>query len=126
MVNVLRGEATLVIAGCTYKLAATMESLAALADMLGDPPMHDLYKRLVGASLFTARAALAAFVQSGTDPTGKELKKKDAAKRAVEDYSLSEAPAMQGVTLTLLAALTRKSDEPAGEEESGNRTAAQG
>jgi hypothetical protein len=126
LANALRGEATLKIAGCTYTLAITMESLAGLADMLGDPPMHDLYQRLVGASLFTSRAALAGFMLSGTDPTGKELKKRDAAKRAVEDYSLSEAPAVQAAFMTLLAALTRKSDEPAGEEDPGNRTAAQG
>lgn len=126
MGNALRGEATLKIAGYTYTLAMTMESLATLADMLGDPPMHDLYKRLVGASLFTARAALATFVQSGADADGKELKKKDAAKRAVEDYALSDAPAMQAATLTLLAALTRKADDAAQEEEPGNRTAAQG
>lgn len=125
MANKLRGETSLVIAECTYTLAATMEDLAALADMLGDPPMHDLYKRLVGASVFTARAALSVFVQKAVETSGKELKKEAARRRAVEDYSLSESAALQGAIMTLLAALTRKSDDPPQEEDAGNRPAAQ-
>lgn len=125
MANKLRGEAPLEIAACTYTLAATMEDLATLADMLGDPPMHDLYKRLVGASVFTARAALSVFVQKAVAADGKELKRDVARKRAVDDYSLSESAALQGAILTLLAALTRKSDTPAQEQDEGNRQAAQ-
>ena len=124
MANKLRGEATVVIAGVSYTMAATMEDLASLADMLGDPPVHDLYKRLVGASVFTARAALSVFVQKGVELDGKELKRESARRRAVEDYSLSESAALQEAILILLAALTRKSDAPTTEQDEGNRPAA--
>lgn len=123
--NTLRGEATIAIAGCTYTLAATMESIATVADMLGDPPIHEFYRRLVGVSLFTARAALAALTQRGTDPAGKEMTKEAAAKRAVAEFALSDCDAMQEALVKLVAALTRKSEGPAEEEDAGNRPAAQ-
>lgn len=109
-VNPVRGEATLAIAGNTYLLAVTMESLAQLSNSVGDPPFPELFRRLNGSSLFTLRAALALFVQSGTDADGKEMKAGPASAALIRDFVLGDLAAAQAVMQTLLAAFMRADD----------------
>jgi len=122
-INPLRGESKLVIAGNTYVLAMTMESLAQLSGLLGDPPFQDLYDRLMRGALGAQRAALGVFVQSGITATGKALGRREAIAAALRDVALSDLGAWSQAMVPLLNAVTRTaSDEPADE---GNATAAQ-
>lgn len=122
-INPLRGEAKLTLAGNQYVLAITMESLAQLSLMLGDPPFEELYGKLMRGSLAAMRAGLGLFVQSGTTSEGKALNRRDATFAALRDISLSDLGAWVETLLPLLEAVTRKASDPEGE--SGNRSAAQ-
>src|SRR4051812_7218010 len=89
-INPLRGESKLVIAGNTYELAMTMESLAQLSGLVGDPPFQDLYDRLMRGALNLQRAALGVFVQRGTTAAGKALGRREAIASALRDVALSD------------------------------------
>lgn len=123
-VNPVRGEAELRIAGITYRLEATMDDMARLAQALGDPPLHELYRKLIGTSLHASRVALSQFIRNGTDGDGRLLKQREAAAAAVRDLLLSDMDAVQAAMATMLTALSRPDQAaPPGDDE-GNRTAA--
>lgn len=121
-VNAIRGEAEIVIAGATYRLEANMDGLARLAEALGDPPLQDLYRRLIGSSLFATRVSLAHFIQGGTDASGKQMKQRDAVQAAIRDFTLSDVDVVQTGMVALLAALVRK-DEAGGDDGGNAQTA---
>ncbi len=113
MVNPLRGEAKLKIGEAEYTLAMTMEGLAELSNDIGDPPLEEVYRKLLGGSLYLRRVALARFVTGGVDKDGKVIAKRDAATAIVRDFVLSDIAAVTDCMAALLAGLTRKPDEDA-------------
>lgn len=123
MVNPVRGEAEVEIAGDKYLLAATMEGLAELSRTAGCETFDDLFRRMMGSELFTARAALSVLVQKATID-GKELKGAKAGLAAVAAYSLADMVPVQAGFLAILDALTRK-PEAGPADDAGNATAAQ-
>lgn len=124
--NVVRGEAELVLAGSSYRLEATMDALARLASAVGDPPISDLYRRLVGPSLDTCRQALAMFVQGGTAADGRRLNRREAADAILCDLTLTDMAAVGATMATLLLALTRPDGDASRGNETGNQIAAPG
>jgi hypothetical protein len=122
-VNPIRGEAEITIAGVTYQLEATMDSLARLAEALGDPPFHEIYRRLVGTSIHTSRVALRMFAISGQEGE-KTLKREEAAARIVRNLALNDLANAQKAFVTLLGALTREGDDAARRDNGGNAATA--
>lgn len=119
-INELRGEAELKLSGYAFKLAATMESIAALSRAVDRPTLGVLYQRLIGSEMDTTLAALQVFVEKGVDPEGKPMKKRDAAQAAARLYAITDAPAVQTAFMEILKALTR---EPKDEDAEGNQPA---
>lgn len=122
-VNPIRGEAKVKIGEGEYTLAVTMESLAQLSDTIGDPPFHELFRKLMGGSIFTQRAALSLFVQSGIDAGGKALDKRAASTAAVRDFTLADLAALNDGMAAILTVLSRK---PGDEDSDPNRAAPPG
>lgn len=123
MVNPIRGEAEIEIAGQKFVLAATMDALAELSRTAGCETFEELFRRLVGTELFATRAALRVLVQKGT-VGDKELKGAKAGAEAVAAYSLADMVAVQTGFVAILDALTRKPEDGKVADE-GNGTAAQ-
>lgn len=124
MLNPVRGEAEVEIAGGKYLLAADMLGLAALSQSAGCATMPELYQRLWGTEPFTTLAALRAWVQKGTTAEGKELKRGPAADAAARSYSLADMDSVQAGFIKILASLTRQPTD-AESDDVGNRVAAQ-
>lgn len=124
MVNPLRGEAKIVIAGTTYVLAATMDDMTALSVSVGDPPFRDLYTKLLSSALGVQAAALAALIQGGTTADGKSLKRKDAVAAALRDRALTDLTAWAEAMVELLKPLTRDPGDDTKPDDEGNATAA--
>lgn len=124
-VNPIRGEAEIVVAGVTYKLAATMESLSQVSAAIGDPPLAEFYEKLIGTSLRISRIALASFVETATGEdgesllgnNGRPLDRPGIARRLIADFSLGDINAAQQAFQTLLAALVRDAPPESGDDD---------
>lgn len=125
--NPVRGEAKVTIGATTITMALTMERLADLSTLLKCDSFPDLYRRLMGVEPAATMAAIRTLATGG-ERDGKPLKQTQAAAAALQDYSLSDHPALQVAFATLLAALVRDRDDAVssddGDADAGNRTAA--
>ena len=115
--NGARGEATVKLGDVTVVLAAEMEDLARLSDVLGNPTMPDLFKRLMGGEVRAALWMFRLFAVRGAGPEG-ELDAEAAGAAAAAAYRLDDVGAIAAAVEILFAALTRK--QPAKERPEKN------
>lgn len=121
--NPVRGEAEVTIGDVTIVLVANMEGIASLSAALGCATFNDFYSKCIGGEVATCLAAISQFTERGwrQGADGKEnLKAREAAKAARQQFAMDDVTAMQHVFAKLFNALVREKPKADGEPYPGN------